>query len=150
MAGSDTDRLNDLNNAFRDPKVRAILTTRGGAGAYRIADDIDFTTVRSDPKPLIGFSSLNGEIHFLEYNKASLGTVDRYITQLIRSGALDGLVGVVLGSFECLRDFSDRGWNIIDVCMTDSVCLMFPCLAGSTLVMILSMRTEKLINMQFH
>lgn len=39
MAGADADRLNDLNNAFRDSQVRAIITTRGGAGAYRIADD---------------------------------------------------------------------------------------------------------------
>src|SRR4051794_26355981 len=35
MAGPDQDRLDDLNDAFRDPAVRAILTTRGGAGAYR-------------------------------------------------------------------------------------------------------------------
>ena len=42
MAGTDADRLTDLNDAFRDTEVRAILTTRGGAGAYRIYDDIDF------------------------------------------------------------------------------------------------------------
>ena len=35
MAGRDQDRLDDLNNAFRDPDIRAIITTRGGAGAYR-------------------------------------------------------------------------------------------------------------------
>ncbi len=58
MAGSDAERLADLNNAFRDPQVRAIITTRGGAGAYRIADDIDFVAVRSDPKPLVGFSDM--------------------------------------------------------------------------------------------
>lgn len=36
----------------------------------------------------------------------------------MRSGALDGIAGVVLGSFECFRDFSDRGWTITDV-LTD-------------------------------
>lgn len=56
MAGRDHDRLNDLNDAFRDPGVRAVITTRGGAGAYRIADSIDFDAVRTDPKPLVGFS----------------------------------------------------------------------------------------------
>jgi len=212
MAGSDADRLSDLNSAFRDPTVRAILTTRGGAGAYRIADDIDFAAVRSDPKPLIGFSditylhlslfhhcqlggihgclwgnnaqrtvkqllmstdsitlranpdavsagvtfsgkakgriigghlqsvagsigirmpSLDGAILFLEYNKTSgLGTVDRYLTQLIRSGALDGVVGVVLGSFECLRDHTDRGWTIIDVLIDRLGVLNVPVLGG--------------------
>lgn len=59
MAGRDADRLADLNDAFRDPGVRAIVTTRGGAGAYRIADGIDLDAVRADPKPLIGFSDIS-------------------------------------------------------------------------------------------
>ena len=58
MAGTDTERLDDLNQAFRDPEVRAVIATRGGAGAYRISDDIDFEAVRSDPKLLVGFSDI--------------------------------------------------------------------------------------------
>jgi hypothetical protein len=46
------------NDAFRDPGVRAIVTTLGGAGASRIADGIDFAAVRADPKPLVGFSDI--------------------------------------------------------------------------------------------
>jgi hypothetical protein len=53
-AGRDEDRLADLNGAFADPEVRAIITTRGGAGAYRIADLIDFDLVRADPKLVVG------------------------------------------------------------------------------------------------
>lgn len=59
MAGRDPDRLDDLNAAFRDPRVRAIFTSLGGAGAYRIAEEIDFAAVRRDPKPLIGFSDIS-------------------------------------------------------------------------------------------
>ena len=58
MAGPDRARVEDLNEAFRDPGVRAIVTTQGGAGAYRIADDLDFDAVRADPKPLVGFSDI--------------------------------------------------------------------------------------------
>ena len=58
MAGTDRQRIDDMNAAFRDPGVRALVTTRGGAGAYRIADDLDFAAVRADPKPLIGFSDI--------------------------------------------------------------------------------------------
>jgi muramoyltetrapeptide carboxypeptidase len=58
LAGRDEDRLADLNDAYRDPGVRAVIATRGGAGAYRIADDLDFAAVRADPKPLIGFSDI--------------------------------------------------------------------------------------------
>jgi muramoyltetrapeptide carboxypeptidase len=58
MAGNDEDRLEDLNAAYRDPDVRAIVTTRGGAGAYRILDGLDSDAVRRDPKPLVGFSDI--------------------------------------------------------------------------------------------
>jgi muramoyltetrapeptide carboxypeptidase len=37
LAGSDKDRLADINDALRDPGVRAIISIRGGKGAYRIA-----------------------------------------------------------------------------------------------------------------
>jgi muramoyltetrapeptide carboxypeptidase len=58
MAGHDRDRLEDLNAAYNDPDVRAIVTTRGGAGAYRILDGLDIEAVCRDPKPLVGFSDI--------------------------------------------------------------------------------------------
>ena len=81
MAGRDEDRLADLNDAFRDPGVRAIIATRGGAGAYRIADRIDVDAVRADPKPLVGFSDVTN-IHLAVWSTARLATVH---------GCLDGL-----------------------------------------------------------
>ncbi|XVV09547.1 LD-carboxypeptidase [Actinoplanes sp. CA-131856] len=58
MAGRDDDRLADLEDAFRDPAVRAIIATRGGTGAQRIASRIDPALVRADPKPIVGFSDI--------------------------------------------------------------------------------------------
>ena len=58
LAGRDEDRLADLNDALRDPGVRAILATAGGKGAYRIASGLDFAPARRDPKPLVGFSDI--------------------------------------------------------------------------------------------
>lgn len=58
LAGRDEDRLDDINAAIRDPDVRAIITTRGGKGAYRIADRLDFGAARADPKLLVGFSEI--------------------------------------------------------------------------------------------
>ncbi len=51
-------RLADLNDSLREPGVRAILATRGGKGAYRIASGLDFAAARRDPKPLMGFSDI--------------------------------------------------------------------------------------------
>jgi muramoyltetrapeptide carboxypeptidase len=56
LAGRDQDRLGDFNNALRDPGVRAIFTSTGGKGAYRIAHALDFAACQKDPKPVIGFS----------------------------------------------------------------------------------------------
>ena len=56
LAGTDDARAADLNEAFADPAVRAVFATRGGKGAYRIADRIDFAAVRRDPKLFVGFS----------------------------------------------------------------------------------------------
>jgi muramoyltetrapeptide carboxypeptidase len=58
LAGRDIDRLADLNDALNEPAIRAIITTRGGKGAYRIADGLDFSAMRADPKLLIGFSEI--------------------------------------------------------------------------------------------
>ena len=215
MAGPDANRLEDLNNAFRDPQVRAVICTRGGAGAYRIAEDIDFPAVRSDPKPLVGFSditslhlsllhhcqlgsihgsltgtlaersvkqllmstdpltlrsdptavsaavnfsgkatgpliggnlqmvatsigvnlpSLSGAILFLEYHRTGLGTIDRYLTQLWRSGALDGIVGVALGLSNVPEDTTTvdgTSLTFLPIVLGNST---FPCLAAFTQV----------------
>ncbi|WP_218014448.1 S66 peptidase family protein [Mycolicibacterium palauense] len=58
LAGTDGERLSDLNHALRDPSVRAIVATRGGKGSYRIADQLDFAAARNDPKFLVGFSDI--------------------------------------------------------------------------------------------
>ncbi|AGB72014.1 peptidase U61 LD-carboxypeptidase A [Rhizobium tropici CIAT 899] len=58
LAGTDEERLADLNAALRDPDVRAIFTTGGGKGSYRIADQMDVAAARCDPKFVIGFSDI--------------------------------------------------------------------------------------------
>jgi len=58
LAGTDDERLADLNDALRDPGVRAIFATKGGKGSYRIAERLDFDAARRDPKFLVGFSDI--------------------------------------------------------------------------------------------
>ncbi len=71
LAGTDQQRVDDLNAAFRDESVRAIFATRGGKGSYRIADRIDFDAARRDPKFLVGFSDITA-IH-LALTKQGIG-----------------------------------------------------------------------------
>ncbi|MFD7155230.1 LD-carboxypeptidase [Kribbella sp. NPDC059898] len=219
LAGTDEDRLADLNDAFRDPGVRAVFATRGGKGSYRIADGLDFDAVRRDPKPLIGFSditalhlalwkyaglvrihgpsmswyepncgpdcaealrralmatdeivvrqdpnelsavltegdaatgflmggnldtlrcsigvdlcSLDGGILLMEENHGTgLGVVDRQLTQLMRSGLLDGLRGVAIGQLTGFENDLINGWTVLDVLRDRLSNLNVPILGG--------------------
>ena len=58
LAGKDDARLAGVNAALRDPLVRALICTRGGYGAQRIVDGLDFEAARRDPKLLVGFSDI--------------------------------------------------------------------------------------------
>lgn len=79
MAGRDSERLADLNDAFRDRSVRAVVATRGGAGAYRICEEIDFDAVRADPKPLVGFSDIT-YLHSTLWRECRLPGIHGFLT----------------------------------------------------------------------
>ena len=56
LAGSDAERLADLNTALQDDRIDGIWCTRGGYGAMRLLREIDYDAMRRRPKPLIGYS----------------------------------------------------------------------------------------------
>ena len=58
FAGKDTDRLNDLQQAFDDPNIAAVLCARGGYGVTRILEKIELESIRKNPKWVIGFSDI--------------------------------------------------------------------------------------------
>jgi muramoyltetrapeptide carboxypeptidase len=218
LAGRDRDRLADVNDALRDPDVRAVIATRGGKGAYRIANGLDVDAVRNDPKLIVGFSEitvlhlfllkecglaaihgaawspqthgqvsadsfqnaafgtspvtvlvdqheptsalttagsvtgpliggnqdmvaiasgwalppLDGAILLLEAFNLRLGHIDRQLTMLMNSGALDGIVGVAVGQYtDCGTDALTQGdWDEIDVLGDRLALLNVPILGG--------------------
>lgn len=56
FGGTDEERLNDFQQMLDDKKVKAIMCARGGYGAVRIIDKIDFAKFADKPKWIIGFS----------------------------------------------------------------------------------------------
>lgn len=56
LAGRDDARAEDMNRMLRDPDIRCVLMARGGFGALRIVDRIDWSAMRRDPKIFAGFS----------------------------------------------------------------------------------------------
>ena len=58
LAGNDEDRANAINCAFEDSEVAAIICARGGYGALRIIDKIDYNLIRNNPKIFCGYSDV--------------------------------------------------------------------------------------------
>jgi muramoyltetrapeptide carboxypeptidase len=58
FGGKDDERLKDFQQMLDDNTVKAIMCARGGYGAVRIIDDIDFKKMTRRPKWIIGFSDV--------------------------------------------------------------------------------------------
>ncbi len=66
LAGDDASRAADLNAAFADDEVKAVICVRGGSGAARLLQLLDYDAIRANPKALLGYSditALHSAIH---------------------------------------------------------------------------------------
>jgi muramoyltetrapeptide carboxypeptidase len=73
LAGTDTERVEDIQQMFADKKVKAIFCLRGGYGAFRLLDKIDYKIIQNNPKIFVGFSEITAlQMAFLQ--KANLIT----------------------------------------------------------------------------
>ncbi len=68
FAGTDAQRLADLQAALDNPSVKAIWAARGGYGSVRILDSIDWSGFEKHPKWLIGFSDITVLLNALYIN----------------------------------------------------------------------------------
>ncbi|MFF5408090.1 LD-carboxypeptidase [Streptomyces misionensis] len=76
LAGSDADRAADLQRAWCDPSVAAVLCARGGYGAQRMADLVDWDAMAAaGPKVFVGFSDVT---HLHQAFATRLGLVTLY------------------------------------------------------------------------
>jgi muramoyltetrapeptide carboxypeptidase len=71
FAGSDAQRLTAIHEMFADPLVEAIICAKGGYGALRLIDHIDYDLIRANPKPLIGYSDITALL-CANYSRARL------------------------------------------------------------------------------
>lgn len=58
FAGSDGQRLSDVQLALDDEEVRAVFCARGGYGTIRIIDSIHWHGFQQNPKWVVGFSDI--------------------------------------------------------------------------------------------
>ena len=58
LAGPDDERVEELNHYLRSDDVDAFFFARGGYGAMRILDRIEYSAITANPRPIIGFSDM--------------------------------------------------------------------------------------------
>lgn len=58
LAGTDELKASEFQSYINDPKIKAIIFARGGYGAVRIIDKIDFSPLIKQNKWLVGFSDV--------------------------------------------------------------------------------------------
>ena len=73
LAGTDEERVEDLHQMFKNKNVKAIFCLRGGYGAFRLLDKINYNLIKKYPKIFVGFSEITSlQMAFLR--KANLIT----------------------------------------------------------------------------
>lgn len=73
LAGTDYERVSDLENMFLDNEVDGILCLRGGYGTPRILDKINYEIIKNNPKVFIGYSDITA-LHIVFNQKCDLVT----------------------------------------------------------------------------
>ncbi len=58
LAGNDEDKIEELHKFFQDDDIDLIMCARGGYGAIRLVNKIDYDVIKEHPKPFTGFSDV--------------------------------------------------------------------------------------------
>lgn len=73
LAGADQSRASDVNAFFADPQIDAIFCIRGGYGASRMIEYLDWPLIRRNPKIFVGYSDIT-VLHTALQKEASMVT----------------------------------------------------------------------------
>lgn len=65
LGATARERADDLNAAFADPGIRAVLATIGGEDQITVVPHLDAGLVTSDPKPFLGYSDNTNLLNWL-------------------------------------------------------------------------------------
>jgi muramoyltetrapeptide carboxypeptidase len=104
FAGTDDERLSDLQEFTDNIKIKTIICSRGGYGMLRIINRIDFSRIRRHPKWYVGFSDVTVLHLWLceKFNTVSIhGEMPlNYTNPGISAGNLESLHDALFGELE--------------------------------------------------
>jgi len=73
LSGSDELRAKDINKMFEDKSIKGIFAIRGGYGAARLLDMLDYNMIKKNPKVFAGYSDVTA-LHNVLNEKCKLIT----------------------------------------------------------------------------
>lgn len=85
FAGSTKERSSDLQEAVNDPAVKAIIAFRGGYGAAKIVDHVEWSAFEKNPKWFCGYSDATA----IHYHLQSMGWCSLHSTMPIHLKSTD-------------------------------------------------------------
>ena len=99
LSGTDTERLEDLQQALNDSSIKAIICARGGYGTTRILDQLDFTAFTKNPKWICGFSDITAlHLKLQSLNIQSIhGTMPIQFADSIHTDSAEQLRNILFG-----------------------------------------------------
>ena len=73
LAGSDEEKVSELHSFFEDEDIKLILNMRGGYGAIRLINKIDYDLIKKNYKPFVGYSDITALLLMI-YKKTGMIT----------------------------------------------------------------------------
>ncbi|SMC49634.1 S66 peptidase family protein [Moheibacter sediminis] len=83
FAGTDEQRISDFQNVLDDDKIKAIWCARGGYGAVKLLDNLNWDKFLKNPKWIIGYSDITA-IHN-HINNSGIETVHGITTKKLNT-----------------------------------------------------------------
>ncbi len=111
-SGTAIERMSDLETAFTNPKIRAILCSRGGYGVVHLLEGLSKLPLDKDPKWLIGFSDISA-LHAL-MSSLGIASIHAPMTKALSFGTEhednNTLFGILRGELPSYS-FADHPYN---------------------------------------
>jgi muramoyltetrapeptide carboxypeptidase len=120
FAGNAKKRAEDINRAFQDRSVGAIICSRGGTGTSHILPYIDFSIIKKNPKIFIGYSDITS-LQIAIFNETGLVTfygpmVSTDFGKGITQYTKDNLLAVLTQTADTLELKNPANKEILTVC----------------------------------
>jgi muramoyltetrapeptide carboxypeptidase len=108
LAGTDKNRVDDINHMFENEKVAGIMCARGGWGCNRILPKLDYDLISNNPKVLVGYSDVTSLLYGLYsqtglvtfHGPVGISTFNEYSVKYLEKMIMDDSTGLKLISAE--------------------------------------------------